>query len=85
MFHELLQGIHLASVVLDAEAVVWQAVVRQELGVLALTALKVLVLSTDGVEFVQEGFISHGARPQALLIQHGQDPILVLKEEMGRG
>lgn len=43
-----------------------------------------LVLSTDGVEFVQEGLIGHGARPQALLVQHGQDPVLVLKENKGR-
>jgi hypothetical protein len=37
---------------LDAEAAVRQAVVCQELGVLAEATLKVLVLSTDGVELV---------------------------------
>lgn len=84
VLNEALLRTHFASIVLDAEAVVWQAVVRQELGVLALAAFEVLVLCTDGVEFVQEGLIGHGARPQALLVQHGQDPVLVLQEDKGR-
>lgn len=69
---------YLAGVVLDAEATVRQAVVGEELGILAEAALKVLVLSTDSVQLVQEGLVRDCPRPQALLIQHGQDAVLVL-------
>lgn len=69
---------YLAGVVLDAEAIVWQAVVVEELWILAEATLKVLVFSTDGVQFVQEGLVGDCPRPQALLVQHGQDAILVL-------
>ena len=55
-----------------------QAVVRQELGVLAEAALKVLVVGAHGVQLVQEGDVRDGARAQALLVQHGQDAVLVL-------
>lgn len=61
-----------------------QAVVRQELGVLAEAALKVLVLGAHSVELVQEGLISHRPRPQTLLVQHGQDAILILPAQQGR-
>lgn len=63
---------------LDAEAVVRQAVVGEEPGVLAEAALEVLVLSTDGVQLVQEGLVRDRPRPQALLVQHRQDAVLVL-------
>lgn len=53
---------------LDAEAIVWEAVISEELRILAEAALKVLVLSTDGVQFVQEGLIRDCPRPQALFI-----------------
>ena len=69
---------YLAGVVLDAEAVVRQAVVSEELWTLAEATLKVQVFSADGVQFVQEGLIGDRPRPQALLVQHGQDAILVL-------
>lgn len=69
---------HLAGVVLDTEAAVRQAVVGEELWILAEAALKVLVLGADGVQFVQEGLVGDRPRPQALLVQHGQDAILVL-------
>ena len=44
--------LYLPSIMLNAEAAVWQAVVCQELGVLVEAALEVLVLSTDGVQLV---------------------------------
>lgn len=66
---------------LDAEAAVRQAVVGQELGVLAEAALEVRVLGADGVQLVQEGVVRHRARPQTLLVQHGQDAGLVLSGE----
>lgn len=37
-----------------------------------------LVLGADGVQFVQEGVVGDRPRPQALLVQHGQNAILVL-------
>lgn len=70
---------YLARVVLDAEAVVRQAVIREELGILALATLKVLVPGADGVQLVQEGLVGDRPRPQALLVQHGQDAVLVLQ------
>ena len=70
--------LYLAGVVLDAEAAVGQAVVRQELGVLAEAALKVLVLGAHRVQLVQEGDVRDRAGAKALLVQHGQDAILVL-------
>ena len=74
---------YLPGVVLDAEAAVRQAVVGQELGVLAEAALKGLVLSADGVQLVQEGVVRHRARTEALLIQHGQNAVLVLDRRRG--
>lgn len=68
---------------LDTEAVVWQAVVCEEFGVFAQSALKMLMFSTHGVQLVQESLICHCAWPQTLLIQHGQNPILVLKTNYG--
>lgn len=69
---------YLAGVVLDAEAAVWQAVVCEELWILAEATLKVLVLSTHRVQFVQEGLVGDRPRPQTLFVQHGQDAILIL-------
>lgn len=69
---------YLPSIVLDAEAIVWQAVVSEELGILAEATLKVLVFSTDGVQFVQESLVGDCPWPQALLVQHGQNAILML-------
>lgn len=74
--------LYLSSIVLDAEAAVWQAVVSEELWILAQATLKVLVLSTDGVQFVQEGLVGDRPWPQALLVQHGQDATLIL--DIGR-
>lgn len=39
-----------------------------------------LVLGADGVQFVQEGLVGDRPRPQALLVQHGQDAILMLEK-----
>ena len=74
---------YLAGVVLDTEAAVGQTVVRQELGVLAEAAFKVLVLCAHRVQLVQEGDVRDGPGAQALLVQHGQDAVLVLL--VGRG
>lgn len=70
---------NLASIVLDAKAVMRQAVVCEELRVFAQAALKVLMFSTNSVQLVQERLICHGPGPQTLLIKHSQDPILVLR------
>lgn len=40
------------------------------------------MLSTDGVQFVQEGLVSDCSGPQTLLIQHGQDAIFVILNEI---
>lgn len=78
-------GLYLASVVLDAEAVVRQAVVSQELGVPAEAALKVLMFSTNGVQLIEKSLIGDGSWPQTLFIQHGQDATLVLDRGGGGG
>lgn len=71
---------------LDAEAVVRQAVVSQELGIPAKAALKVLMFSTNGVQLIEKSLIGDGSWPQTLFIQHGQDAILVLdRGGWGRG
>lgn len=40
-----------------------------------------LVLGADGVQLVQEGLVCNRAGPQALLVQHGQDAVLVLQNK----
>lgn len=65
---------------LDPEAAVRKGSVIEEPGALAHPALKMLVGSTDLVQLFQEGLIRDRARPKALFIQHGQDPVCVLGE-----
>lgn len=76
---------HLASVVLNSETAVGQGCVVEKPGALAHPALKVLVGGADLVELLQEGLVGDRARPQALLIQHGQDPVCVLRERKYKG
>lgn len=68
---------------LDAEAVVGQAVVIEELGALAHAALEVLVVRADLIELLQEGGICDRPGAQTLLVQHGHDPIGVLGRDGG--
>lgn len=70
---------------LNSETAVRQGRVIEEPRALAHPALKVLVSCTDLVQFFQEGLIGNCARPQALLIQHGQDSICVLGERKLKG
>lgn len=44
-----------------------------------------LVLGAHRVEFVQEGLVGHRPRPQTLLVQHGQNAVLVLVVQQRRG
>lgn len=76
---------YLASVMLDSEAAVWQGRVVEEAGTLAHPTLEVLVGGTDLVQLFQKGLIGDGAGPQALLVQHGQDSVCVLREKKRRG
>lgn len=64
----------LAGVVVDAEAARGQAGVGDTPGVLRLLALVVLVRGQKLVELGEEGVLVDHAGPQALLVQHGQDP-----------
>lgn len=76
---------YLASVMLDSEAAVWQGRVVEEAGTLAHPALEVLVGGTDLVQLFQKSLIGDGAGSQALLVQHGQDSVCVLREKKRRG
>lgn len=71
---------HLARIVLDPEAAVWQGRVIEEPWALAHPALEVLVGGTHLVQLFQEGLIGNCAGPQALFVQHGQDSVCVLEK-----
>lgn len=76
---------YLASIVLNPEAAVGQGRVIEKPRTFAHPALKVLVGGADLVELLQEGLIGDSARSQALLIQHGQDPVCVLRKGSKKG
>ena len=65
----------------DAEAAEAHAVVILVLGVLGDFALIVAVLGEELVQLRQEGGVTDHPRPQALLIQHGQDALPILARE----
>ena len=65
---------------LNSETAMRQGRVIEKPRALAHPALEVLVGGTHLVELLQEGLVGDRARPQALLIQHGQDSVCVLRE-----
>lgn len=76
---------YLASIVLNSEAAVRQGRVVEKPGALAHPAFEVLVGGAHLVELLQEGLVGDRARSQALLIQHGQDSVCVLREGKQKG